>query len=157
MFSQEKSMNFATSRRHFLRGVLAATALAALPLQLFARNKAAFTATAEADVLKSLFGDKPVKESAEVNLKVPDIAENGAVVPVTVSTAAAGAQSIAIIVAENPNPLSARFQLVGGIDADISTRIKMGASSDVIAAVETADAVLVTRKNVKVTIGGCGG
>ena len=131
--------------------------MAALPMRLFARNKAAFTATAEKDVFTALFGDKPVKETTDVNLKVPDIAENGAVVPVTVSTAAAGAESIAIIVAENPNPLSARFQLVGGADAEISTRIKMGTSSDVIAAVETADAVLITRKNVKVTIGGCGG
>ena len=150
-------MQFQMNRRNFLQGILAAAALAALPLQVFARNKVAFSATAETDVLKALFGDKAVKESADINLKVPDIAENGAVVPVTVSTSVEGAESIAIIVAENPNPLSARFQLVGTASPDISTRIKMGESSDVIAAVETADAVLVTRKNVKVTIGGCGG
>jgi sulfur-oxidizing protein SoxY len=150
-------MPFQLNRRSLLQGILATAALAALPLRVFARNKAAFKATAEPDVFSALFGDKAVKESAEVKLKVPDIAENGAVVPVTVSTTVEGAESIAIIVAENPNPLSARFRLLGGVSADISTRIKMGESSDVIAAVETADAVLVTRKNVKVTIGGCGG
>ena len=58
---------------------------------------------------------------------------------------------------KNPNPLSARFQVNPGVAANTSTRIKMGESSDVIAAVETADGVFVTRKNVKVTIGGCGG
>jgi sulfur-oxidizing protein SoxY len=147
-------MPFQMNRRSLLQGILATAALAALPLRVFARNKAAFKATAEPDVFTALFGDKAVKESAEVKLKVPDIAENGAV---TVSTTVEGAESIAIIVAENPNPLSARFRLLGGVSADISTRIKMGESSDVIAAVETADAVLVTRKNVKVTIGGCGG
>ncbi len=150
-------MQPAMNRRYFLRGIMAAAALATLPLRVFARNKAAFSAKAESEVFTALFGGKAVKESADVKLKVPDIAENGAVVPVTVSSSVDGAESIAIIVAENPNPLSARFQLMGGVNADISTRIKMGESSDVIAAVETDDAVLITRKNVKVTIGGCGG
>ena len=69
----------------------------------------------------------------------------------------AGAKTLSIVVAGNPNPLSASFKVLPGAGAEISTRIKMGESSDVIAAVETADAVLITRKNVKVTIGGCGG
>lgn len=150
-------MKFSMSRRSFLQGVLAATALAALPLRVFARNKAAFSATAEQDVLKALYGEKPIVESADVKLTVPEIAENGAVVPVSVSTEVPGASNIAIIVTENPNPLSARFQLMEGVKPDISTRLKMGESSDVIAAVETAEAVLIARKNVKVTIGGCGG
>ena len=119
--------------------------------------KFSMSATAEQDVLKALYGDKPIVESADVKLTVPEIAENGAVVPVSVSTEVPDASSIAIIVTENPNPLSARFQLVEGVKPDISTRLKMGESSDVIAAVETAEAVLITRKNVKVTIGGCGG
>ena len=150
-------MNIRIDRRQLLRGLLAVGAMAAWPVQLLARNTSAFKATAEADVLTALYGDKTVKESVKIKLKVPEIAENGAVVPVTVSTTLPGVVGISIIVAENPNPLSARFQFAGGVIPDISTRLKMGKSSDVIAAVETADAVLIARKNVKVTIGGCGG
>ena len=145
------------NRRRLLQGLLAITALALAPLQLLARNAPAFKATSSADALKALFGDKPVTESDQVMLKVPDIAENGAVVPVTVKTKIAGVTSITIVVVENPNPLSARFSLGPKAVADISTRIKMGKSSDVLAAVETDDGVFVASKNVKVTIGGCGG
>jgi sulfur-oxidizing protein SoxY len=145
------------NRRRLLKGMLAITALALAPLQLLARNVPAFKATSSADTLKALFGDKTVTESDQVKLKVPDIAENGAVVPVTVKTKMAGVKSINIIVVENPNPLSASFNLTPRMVADISTRIKMGKSSDVLAAVETADGVFVASKNVKVTIGGCGG
>jgi len=88
---------------------------------------------------------------------VPDIAENGAVVPVTVKTKLTGVKSISLIVVENPTPLSASFKLMPGVEGEISTRIKMGQSSDVIAAVETDSGVYTATKNVKVTIGGCGG
>jgi len=145
------------NRRRLLKGMLAITALALAPLQLLARNVPAFKASSSADALKVLFGDKPVIESDQVKLKVPDIAENGAVVPVTVKTKMSGVKSITIIVLENPNPLSARFTLSPKVAADISTRIKMGTSSDVLAAVETEDGIYVASKNVKVTIGGCGG
>jgi sulfur-oxidizing protein SoxY len=150
-------MTIDNTRRLLLKGLLAAAALAASPVWAITRNKDAFAATDPDGVLKALFGDKPVSESTEVGLKVPDIAENGAVVPVTVSTTIAGAKTLSIVVASNPNPLSASFTLMPGANAEISTRIKMGESSDVMAVVETADGVFVTRKNVKVTIGGCGG
>lgn len=150
-------MNIDKTRRLLVQGIMAAAALAAAPVWAFTRNKAAFDATAPDDALKTLFGDKPVSESAEVSLKVPDIAENGAVVPVTIATSLTGVKSISIIVAANPNPLSASFTLLDGVTPEISTRIKMGQSSDVIAAVETDAGVFTTRKNVKVTIGGCGG
>ena len=150
-------MNIDHTRRLLLKGIMAAAAIVTTPVWAFARNKAAFEATAADAALKSLFGDKPVSESAEVSLKVPDIAENGAVVPVTIATSLAGARSISIIVEGNPNPLSASFTLLEGANPEISTRIKMGESSDVVAAVETDAGVFTARKNVKVTIGGCGG
>lgn len=150
-------MTIDNTRRLLLKGIVAAAALVAAPVWALARNKAAFEATAPDTTLKALFGDKPVSESTEVSLKVPDIAENGAVVPVTIATSMAGVKSISIVVAANPNPLSASFTLLDGANPEISTRIKMGESSDVIAAVETDAGVFVTRKNVKVTIGGCGG
>ena len=150
-------MNIDNTRRLLLKGIVAAAALVAAPVWAFTRNKAAFDATAPDAALKALFGDKAVSESAEVSLKVPDIAENGAVVPVTIATSLAGARSISIVVEGNPNPLSASFTLLEGAKPEISTRIKMGESSDVVAAVETDAGVFITRKNVKVTIGGCGG
>jgi sulfur-oxidizing protein SoxY len=150
-------MKFDKNRRRLVQGLLALTALALVPLRVLARNVEAFQATSPDSALQSLFGDKAISDSDEVQLKVPDIAENGAVVPVTVESSLAGVSSISIIVVENPNPLSARFQVMPGVAANISTRIKMGTSSDVIAAVETEQGVYLARKNVKVTIGGCGG
>jgi sulfur-oxidizing protein SoxY len=144
-------------RRSIVQGLFALAAMALAPLQLFARNAPAFKATAADETMQALFGDKSVTQSDKVMLKVPDIAENGAVVPVTVKTKITGVKSISLIVVENPNPLSASFKLMPGVDAEISTRIKMGQSSDVIAAVETDSGVYTTKKNVKVTIGGCGG
>lgn len=150
-------MNIDKTRRLLLKGIVAAAALVAAPVWAFTRNKEAFKATDSDTALKALFGDKPISESAEVSLKVPDIAENGAVVPVTVATTLAGAKSLTIVVEANPNPLSASFTLLEGAVPEISTRIKMGKSTDVMAAVETDAGVFVTRKSVKVTIGGCGG
>jgi sulfur-oxidizing protein SoxY len=150
-------MNIDNTRRMLLKGLMAAAALAAAPVWAFTRNKAAFEATEPDAALKALFGDKSVSESAEVSLKVPDIAENGAVVPVTIATSLAGVKSMSVVVAANPNPLSASFTLLEGANSEISTRIKMGESSDVIAVVETDAGLFSARKNVKVTIGGCGG
>ena len=150
-------MKSTTNRRGFVKSLLAVAALALTPLQLFARNTPAFDATAADKAMAALFKGKPVTKSDQVKLKVPDIAENGAVVPVTVTTSLKGVKSISLFVVENPNPLSATFKLMPSAAADISTRIKMGQSSDVVAAVETDKGVFTTSKNVKVTIGGCGG
>ena len=144
-------------RRRIVQGLLAFTAMALIPIRLFARNVPAFEATAADKAMEALFGGKSVSTSDQVMLKVPDIAENGAVVPVTVSTSIEGVKSISLLVVDNPNPLSARFNLMPGVSAEISTRIKMGQSSDVVAAVETDSGVFTSTKNVKVTIGGCGG
>jgi sulfur-oxidizing protein SoxY len=150
-------MRLQPSRRRFIQGVMSIIALSAIPLQLLARSTKAFQATALETVYKELFGDLPVEESADIMLEIPDIAENGAVVPVSVTTRIAGAEAIYVVIDMNPNPLSATFKLTPASPADISIRVKMGKSSMVRALVKTADKVYMTAKEVKVTIGGCGG
>ena len=93
-----------------------------------------------------------------VTLTGPDIAENGAVVPVGASTTLAGAKRIALLVEKNPAMLAAIFDITEAVEPNISTRVKMGQSSNVIAVVITADnRVLFAQKEIKVTLGGCGG
>jgi sulfur-oxidizing protein SoxY len=132
-------------------------ALCILPFQLLARATKAFEAEELDEVYKELFGDLPIVESADIKLKIPDIAENGAVVPVTITTKIPGVEVIYVVIDQNPNPLSASFQIGPKSNADISVRVKMGRSSMVRALVKTADKVYMTGKEVKVTIGGCGG
>ena len=120
--------------------------------------KDAFDSETVEGVMKALFKEDVVAEdSAEVTLKAPDIAENGAVVPISVKSTLPGVSQIAILVEKNPSPMTASFHLGEGAKADVSTRIKMGTTSDVIALVEAQGKVYAARKNVKVTIGGCGG
>ncbi len=137
--------------------MLALGSAALLPLRALADAKTAFKATSADTALQELFGGLPMEPSDAITFKVPDIAENGAVVPVSVATSIDGVESIAIVVDENPNPLSARFNISPDTEADISTRVKMGKSSVVRALVKTSDKVYFTTKEVKVTIGGCGG
>ncbi|MDJ0656216.1 MAG: thiosulfate oxidation carrier protein SoxY [Xanthomonadales bacterium] len=145
-------------RRQFLRWMAAAMVVATLPARLWAaRPNAAFEGENPDSVLKELFGDIGIQDSSQITLKVPDIAENGAVVPVTVATDLPGVEAIYILVDNNPTPLSAAFTLSPKIPSDVSTRIKMGGSSMVRAMVKTSDGVFTTGKEVKVTIGGCGG
>ncbi len=150
-------MKAQVSRRRFVQGAMALIALGALPLKLLARSKKAFEAVDKDVVYKELFGDMPIVESADIKLKIPDIAENGAVVPVSISTSIDDVKSIYVIIDENPNPLSASFDLGPKSPADISVRVKMGKSSMVRAMVKTSDKVYMTGQEVKVTIGGCGG
>jgi len=145
------------NRRQWIGGMLALGSAALLPLRALADAKTAFKATSADTALQELFGDLPMEPSDAITFKVPDIAENGAVVPVSVATDIEGVQSIAIVVDENPNPLSARFNISPDVAADVSTRVKMGKSSTVRALVKTSDKVYFTTKEVKVTIGGCGG
>jgi len=100
-------------------------------------------------------GDSP--EAGDIKIKAPDIAENGAVVPVTVSTGLENVESISILAAKNGNPLIASFNLGEGAEPFVSTRIKMGATADVIALVKAGGKLYSAKKEVKVTIGGCGG
>jgi len=150
-------MNGILKRRRFTRVLLALAGVAMAPLGVLARNKEAFRATESDVAMRALFGDKPVTASDDFEFMAPDIAEDGSIVPVTVSTGRPGVRSISLLVDANPNPLSARFYFSPGAIPEFKTRIKMGESSDVHAVVETDDALYVQTRNVKVTLGGCGG
>ena len=105
--------------------------------------------------MTELLGTDQTAPTDQIRLKVPEIAENGAVVPVTISTALENVESISIVVENNPRPLAATFEILPGTLPDISSRIKMGETSDVIAVVKTDTGLYSTSKEVKVTIGGC--
>lgn len=153
-------------RRSVLKGVGAsgvlATALAAgllKPTQVLAAewNKAAFEAKDTAGALKGV-GASGAVESKDIKLTAPDIAENGAVVPVEISSAIPNTISIAVLVDKNPSPLSGAFDFANGALPEVSLRIKMGQTSLVKAVAKTADGkYYTTQKEVKVTAGGCGG
>lgn len=145
------------SRRGLIKGLTALTLLLAIPLKLMARATEAFESTRVDKIYASLFGDMEIVPSEEVKLKAPEIAENGAVVPISISTSIAGVESISVVIDKNPTPLSATFQLGPSSPPDISMRVKMGESSMIRALVKTNDKVYMASREVKVTIGGCGG
>ncbi|MEY8876555.1 MAG: thiosulfate oxidation carrier protein SoxY [Leptothrix sp. (in: b-proteobacteria)] len=120
-------------------------------------NTAAFDAKTMADLMKALGGAAPV-ESKDVTITGPDIAENGAVVPVGASTTLPGVKRLLLLVEKNPSMLSAAFDVTDAVESSFSTRVKMGQSSNVFAVAMMADGrVLFAAKEVKVTLGGCGG
>ncbi len=144
-------------RRALIRSLFTAAAVLAIPRWLFAaRPDKAFDEKNAESVVSDLF-DGPITESDKVTLKVPDIAENGAVVPVTVSTDLADVESISVIVEKNPTPLVALFELSPQSVPEISVRMKMGESSVVRTVVKAGGKFYSASKEVKVTIGGCGG
>ena len=120
-------------------------------------NADAFAAKNMAELMKALGSAAPT-ESKEIAVTGPDIAENGAVVPIGASTALPGVKRLLILVEKNPSILAAMFNITDAIDANISTRVKMGQSSNVVAVAMMNDGkVLFAQKEVKVTLGGCGG
>ena len=144
-------------RRNMLRSLLAVVATLAFPRILFAaRADKAFAATTTEEAIAELLGAAPT-DSDQVHMKIPDIAENGAVVPVTVSTDLADVESISVVVDNNPTPLAASFDMSPKMEPKVSLRIKMGQSSNVRAIVKAGGNLYSTSKEVKVTIGGCGG
>jgi sulfur-oxidizing protein SoxY len=152
-------------RRTFLQGSLAGSAVAVAVgagllnprTVLAAWPQAAFDAKSVQDAMSNLFGSADSTASDDIKIKAPDIAENGAVVPVSVNTSIAGASKIALITEKNASPLAASFELGKTAKGFISTRLKMSKTSDVIAVVEAGGKRYAAKKNVKVTIGGCGG
>ena len=152
-------------RRSFLKGTLAGSAVAVAVgagllsprTVLAAWPKAAFEAKSVNDAMSKLFGSAASTPSADIKIKAPDIAENGAVVPVSVSTSLGNVASIVVIAEKNGTPLASNFKLGANAIPNVSTRIKMGKTSDVIAVVKANGKAYSARKNVKVTIGGCGG
>lgn len=152
-------------RRIFLKGSLATGAagmaisagLLTPRMVLAAWPKSAFEAKTVDDAVNGLYGSSTLSGSDKIKIKAPDIAENGAVVPISITTDIAGAESISMIVEKNATPLAASFVLGTGAEGYVSTRIKMGKTSSVIAVVKAGDKLYSTGKEVKVTIGGCGG
>lgn len=119
-------------------------------------NKAAFEGKTTQDALKALGAAGPAN-SADIVIRAADIAENGAVVPVGVESKIPGTQSISILIDKNPNALAASFDIPAGTDPLITTRVKMGQTSDVYALVKANGKFFVAKKEIKVTLGGCGG
>jgi sulfur-oxidizing protein SoxY len=120
-------------------------------------NKAAFDAKSLDDTLKALGGSTSTPSKDIAFVSTPDIAENGAVVPIGIASGIPKTESIAILIEKNPNMLAAMFDIPPGTEPAISTRVKMGQSSNVYALVKADGKYYVASKEIKVTLGGCGG
>jgi sulfur-oxidizing protein SoxY len=137
--------------------IAAAVSAGVLPTSAFAQwNKNAFDAKTLNDVVKAM-GGSTAEKSSDIAITAPDIAENGAVVPIAVASKLANVESIAILVEKNPSALAASFDIPAGTEANVGTRVKMGQSSNVHAVVKAGGKYFVATKEVKVTLGGCGG
>ena len=119
-------------------------------------NKAAFDASSLEDALSKVV-DGPVTDSADIEIVAPDIAENGAVVPVGVIASMPEVESIAILCEKNPHPLAAIYDIPAGTLADVKTRVKMAGTSRVVVLVKAGGRFHMASKEIKVTRGGCGG
>ena len=152
-------------RRIFLKGSLAtgavgmavSTGLLTPRMSFAAWSKAAFEAKDVNSAVSALYGAGSMTDSDKIKIKAPDIAENGAVVPVTISTDIENVESISVVVDNNPTPLAVSFDMSPNTVPVVSVRIKMGQSSIVRAIVKADGKLYSTAKEVKVTIGGCGG
>jgi sulfur-oxidizing protein SoxY len=154
------------NRREMLKaggGLTLSTLLAAAgwlkPGQVWAQawNKGAFETHSMDETLKALGGTAPAQSKDIAFFSTPDIAENGAVVPIGINSAVPKTESIAILVEKNPNMLAAVFDVPAGTEPSLSTRIKMGQTSNVYALVKADGKYYVASKEIKVTLGGCGG
>jgi len=157
---------FAATRRLILKGagVIALTGVGVISFNMAPAFAAAndkypedaFKQKGEADAVKSLYG-RTAEPSDKVKLDAPEIAENGAVVPISVSTTLADVTSISFLVSENPNALAASYLIPPGTLPSVANRLKMAKTSNVIAIVEAGGKLYSATKEVKVTVGGCGG
>ncbi len=120
-------------------------------------NKAAFETHTMDETMKALGGSAPAQSKDIAFVSTPDIAENGAVVPIGIASSIPKTESIAVLVEKNPNMLAAVFDIPAGTDPSVTTRIKMGQSSNVYALVKADGKYYVASKEIKVTLGGCGG
>ena len=157
---------FSATRRLILKGagVVALTGLGiisfGLPAAFAAANdkypEEAFKQKSDAEAIKLLYG-KTAEPSDKVKMDAPEIAENGTVVPVSVTTTLSDVTSIAFLVSENPNALIASYKIPAGTVPSVANRIKMAKTSNVIVLVEAGGKLYSATKEVKVTVGGCGG
>ena len=159
-------IGFSATRRLILQGAgaVALVGLGNLPFGLMPAFAAAndkypedaFKQKNGADAIKTLYGKSP-EPSDKVKLDAPEIAENGAVVPISVTTTLADVTSISFLVSENPVALVATYRIPAGTVPSVANRIKMARTSNVIVVVEAGGKLYSTNKEVKVTVGGCGG
>jgi sulfur-oxidizing protein SoxY len=151
-------------RRNVLKGATGASVVAVAvaagllkPTQVLAEyNQAAFAANDVADAYRGMGISSPAESSA-ITIKAPDIAENGAVVPVEITSNIPGTTSIAVMAEKNITPLLGQFNFSNGTEGYIATRIKMASTANVRAIVMAGGKAYTATKEVKVTIGGCGG
>ena len=153
-------------RREFMHKGTGAAALglvagSVLPQQAAAQNaagwnKAAFDTKTLAEAVKALGGGTAV-ESKDLVLQAPEIAENGAVVRIGAQSNLPNTSQVAFVIEKNPNALAAVFDIPAGTDATVSTNVKMGQSTNVYAVAKSGDKFYYAAKEVKVTLGGCGG
>lgn len=146
-------------RRMLIQSGLGLAALLAAPRALLAAvwPENAFASSTASQAMSALFGTDKVTETSAITLSAPEIAENGAVVPVSVETTLQNVESVSIVVEKNPRPLAVSFEIPAGTMPDVACRIKMGETSNVLAVVKTPEGLFSASKEVKVTIGGCGG
>ena len=158
--------SFPVPRRLVLRGA-GSVALAGLGIVSFRATLAfaaandkypegAFKQKDSKEAIKQLYG-RTAEPSDKIKLDAPEIAENGAVVPISVSTSLADVTTIALVVPENPNVLAAYYRIPTGTMPNVANRLKMAKTSNVIAIVESGGKLFSATKEVKVTVGGCGG
>jgi sulfur-oxidizing protein SoxY len=157
---------FSATRRLILQGAGSVALLGLgnipfglLPAQAAANDKYpedAFKAKGDVDAIKALYG-RNAEPSDKVKLDAPEIAENGAVVPISATTTLADVTSISFLVSENPNALAASYRIPAGTLPSVANRLKMAKTTNVIAIVEAGGKLYSATKEVKVTVGGCGG
>jgi sulfur-oxidizing protein SoxY len=145
-----------------LAGGLAGLGLGSFPFPAFAAADIkdypadAFKQKTEADALKALYG-RSAEASDKVNLDAPEIAENGAVVPIAITSTLPNVTGIAMLVLDNPFTLAAAYKIPAGSQPQVASRLKMAKTSKVVAVVESGGKLYTATKEVKVTVGGCGG
>ena len=151
------------SRRLLLQGAgsvaLIGLGFGSMPALAAANDKYpedAFKQKGDADAIKALYG-KTAEASDKVKLDAPEIAENGAVVPIAVATTLTDVTSIAFLASENPNALAAHYVIPEGTVPAVANRLKMAKTCNIIAIVEAGGKLYSATKEVKVTVGGCGG
>jgi len=150
-------------RRQALRAGLGVGVLGVLiaagvvrPEQAFAAQRALFDTTSLAETLDALDLDSRPESSDEIVLTLPDVADNGAQVPVEIESRLPDTDTVLILVERNPNMVAARFELHEGMLPQLQTYIKMNETSDVFALVRSQGKYFMTRRHVQVTLGGCG-
>ncbi len=159
------SSDFSATRRLILKGASSVVLLGLGPIAagvapaLAAGDtypEDAFKQKHDADAIKVLYG-RAAEASDQVKLDAPEIAENGSVVPISVTTTLPGVTTISFLVSENPNALAASYVIPAGTMPSVANRLKMAKTSNVIAIVEAGGKLYSATKEVKVTVGGCGG